>query len=149
MIAKGFEPLMNTYDFWRVAQMLYHYRKMPGLGSPFRSTVDMIAYVRGPKHPHPPIGADTHNLLSEYWYYGKHPNHPSEKSVSIAEQLIGYCVHSDASAVVLDPFMGSGTTLVAAKLLGLRAIGIEQEETYVETAIKRLAQEVMLFDGGE
>lgn len=70
--------------------------------------------------------------------------HPTQKPLGILEPLVRYCVK--LGGVVLDPFAGSGSTLVAARQAGRRAIGIEIEEKYCEIAVQRLAQGVFDFD---
>lgn len=131
---------------WRLASMLYHYREMPGQGSPFRSSVDQIAYVRGPKSKGARIPNTTHNHFSSYWYYGKHEFHPAEKDPKIAQQLIEWC--SDPGHTILDAFCGSGSVLLAARACSRRAIGIEIEERYCEVAAKRLSQQVLPLEPG-
>jgi DNA modification methylase len=72
------------------------------------------------------------------------PSHPATFPLTLAHRAIG----TTSARLVLDPFMGSGTTLRAAKDLGRRAIGIEIEERYCEIAVQRLAQGVLEFDRG-
>jgi DNA modification methylase len=67
--------------------------------------------------------------------------HPTQKPVSVMAWAIQQA--GDGVKTILDPMMGSGTTLRAAKDLGRKVIGIEIEERYCEIAAKRLAQEVL------
>ena len=70
------------------------------------------------------------------------PDHPCAKPIQAWTWLLSKLSHR-ADDVVLDPFVGSGTTLRAAKNLARRAIGIEIEERYCEVAATRLSQETL------
>jgi len=67
--------------------------------------------------------------------------HPTQKPTAIVRPLIEYSC--PLMSTVLDPFAGSGTTLIAAREAGRRAIGIEIEPRYCETAVRRLRQGVL------
>jgi len=65
--------------------------------------------------------------------------HPNEKPVELCKYFIG--AHAKEEQIVLDPFLGSGTTAVACKQLGRKCVGIELESKYLDVAIERLRQE--------
>ncbi|WRC94210.1 site-specific DNA-methyltransferase [Helicobacter pylori] len=62
--------------------------------------------------------------------------HPTQKSLALMEKIIS--IHTNPNDIVLDPFMGSGTTGLACKNLERNFIGIESEKEYFQTAKKRL-----------
>jgi DNA methylase len=76
---------------------------------------------------------------------GPGSGHPGPMPVEVARRCIRLSTWPDET--VLDPFAGSGTTLLAARQLGRRAIGIERSERYCELAVDRLAQGAFDFRG--
>jgi len=79
----------------------------------------------------------TERLLS----YSGDTLHPTQKPILLMSELLK--VGAD---IILDPFLGSGTTAVAAKILGRKCVGIEISEKYCEIAARRCSQSVMQLD---
>ncbi len=139
LTAAGFEP-------WR-RYFLVKSAPPPTPRATFASGVEecVIARRRGPNRrwygggatPNRWIGLTPNRLNADH-------GHPAEKPVAPMRSLIGALCPT--GGLVLDPFAGSGTTLRAAKDLGMRAIGIEIEERYTEIAAKRLQQAVLSLD---
>ena len=84
-------------------------------------------------------GGGRHAVWNEPKINGQHP---TEKPINLIRQFVSD--FTDPGDLILDPFMGSGTTLRAAADLGRRAIGIEINEDYCRIAVERLRQGVLL-----
>jgi DNA modification methylase len=103
---------------------------------PYEDEANFRRYGREGKHP------GTVWIASRIFH--NHPEncgHETQKPLDIIGKMIR--ISSNPGDVVLDPMCGSGTTLKAAKELGRRAIGIDNNERYCEMSANRLSQEVL------
>lgn len=92
-------------------------------------------------NPQKVSGLSSSFIGREKWEKGGQSSHPTPKPLALFSELIRWVSQDDAT--IVDCFMGSGTTLRAAKDLGRKSIGIEIEERYCEIAANRLAQGVL------
>jgi DNA modification methylase len=105
-----------------------------GMGSGYRRQTEFILHARTQGAPE--FTSKSERDLIRVRPGRRSTDHPSEKPVELMLKLL----EPVAWTTALDPYAGSGTTLVAAKQLGRRAIGIEIEERFCEIAAKRLEQ---------
>jgi len=101
------------------------------------------AYLLAKGQPKKPEAAISDVLI---WEDIAQQFHPNQKPLGAISRLVS--TFSLNGATILDPFAGSGTSLVAARSLGRRAVGIEIEERYCELAALRLSQQVFAFREG-
>ena len=111
-----------------------------GMGAIFRNQHELIVHM-SKGNPTAPQRRDVPNVLR--YPPTANENHPTEKPTTLLETLAS--VVTPPGGVLLDCFAGSGSSLVAAKQGGLRAIGIEGDERFCEVAADRLAADVLDF----
>ncbi len=120
----------------------------PGAGWPSGASLCLYAYKPGREWVPSPSDTPRSNVIEADAYRHGQPGkngHPTQMRECLVAIPIGCSVPEGGT--VLDPFMGSGTTLRAAKDLGRKAIGIEIEEKYCEIAAERMGQEVLNMGG--
>jgi len=96
------------------------------------------SWPRGERPRLPSVIRTSHGMRSLSGQTG----HPTPKPVALMEIVVG----ASPAGSIADPFAGSGSTLLAAKMLGRRAIGVEVEERYCAIAAERLAQDALPFE---
>lgn len=116
--------------------VVWHKNRGGAMGSFWRNDHELVpVFAKGPPRPLPNGGF--FNVLQATKPQGD--EHPTVKPEGIIQRL----VEAAGGGLVLDPFMGSGTTLRAAKNLGARAIGIEVNARFCEIAAERMGQQVL------
>ena len=140
---------MIVFGTWKIERpknttnlLIWHKsNKQPGvITHPFYSNHEEI-YVLGNGF----VGKPLQSVITTNEHRGMQPRligHPTPKPIGLMELLI-----AKTTGTVADPFAGSGATLIAARNLGRRAIGVELEESYCELIATRLSQQAFNFEG--
>ena len=137
---KQISKIMGWFEGEKLSVTLlcwYKENYVPFANGKHMSDVEFIVYIRG-KNAHWNNSIDVRlksKVLKDNWRIrGK--VHPTQKSIEIMNHLVE--LHSYENDIILDPFMGSGTTGVACMNLNRKFIGIEKEERYFNIARERI-----------
>lgn len=127
---EGWRIFAAAKDFTQIRPLDFQYAWDP-----------VIFWSKGPTKPRRRVARDYHVATTSRWILQPPSGHPCPRPIDTARYLVNGALI--AGETLLDPFMGSGITLRAAKDNGCKAIGIERSERYCEIAARRLSQEVM------
>jgi site-specific DNA-methyltransferase (adenine-specific) len=147
------EPVVGDDQTFDPAHLLAYGRCILWGANNYAQALEPGGWLIWRKTNAPPLGSEcemawTNATRRIFMYATNRPStssleiyHPTQKPVD----LMRWCLDgwTKATDIVLDPYMGSGSTLVAAKSLGRKSIGIEIEERYCEVAAQRCSQEVL------
>ena len=146
------EVILLGADHYWVPQMergaVWFWHKMPGQDPGDQSPCEIIwLSTPGPPAVIPHKWRGGMRAGEENWVHLHDKLHPAQKPIAV----MTYLVQHTAAPVVIDPFMGSGTTLAACLRLGRQCIGIEMDPAYFATACARVQhelQQLALFPRG-
>lgn len=121
----------HAYQFTKAARPLVWNKGTCVLGYTWRHQHELILFAQMPEAK--PINTGDGDILLARVVPVENRKHPAEKPLGLVSRIV-----KKHNGLILDPFCGSGTTCVAAKMLGRRFIGIDISETYCEIARQRL-----------
>lgn len=138
------DPLGN--DFGIPLRQRIIWNRLTGIDVTLRAFCTRGEYVFFFPKPGLKLSSHAASGMGDVWDLGMAhdvKDHPAPFPVALPAR----CIDATGARSVLDPYAGSGTTLVAARLAGIRAVGIEKSERYCENAARRLDQGVLDFTG--
>lgn len=134
--------------FTELKNIIVWVKSNAGQGSLYRSQHEFVLLFKngvGPHHNNIELGRHGRNRSNVWFYPGVNTfrrgrltdlaTHPTVKPVALVADAIRDC--SPRNGIILDPFLGSGTTILAAEKVGRRAFGVEIDPLYVDVAIRR------------
>ncbi len=143
----GLLPPVRSFIFWKGGDFPLPFtarhiwakanRNIGNSGEQYEEIYELMGKATGLVLRHAVIDSEMNAQLNGDIFY----NHPTQKPIKLIRRLLLPTV-----GLILDSFMGSGTTLRAAKDLNRKCIGIEIEEKYCEIAAKRCSQSVMRLE---
>jgi len=143
---KGYDPIFDTFQFfiWHKTNPVPKFRK-----AGFLNSCEMVVCMWNKGHTWN-FGkqSEMHNFFESRICMGperlKNPKHPTQKPIQLLKHIIKMA--SNENDIVFDPFMGVGSTGVAALELNRKFIGVETEEKYFQAAHKRLESVIRKAD---
>ncbi len=127
------------FPYWEKLKCIVWDKTHVGMGRIFRNQHELIIWARSEGYYYPEDGKLRSDVLRFKATPSAEREHPVEKPVEMLSELIGA---STPSGLILDPFLGSGTTAVAALKTGRNFIGIEIDPKYCEIAQRRVDAEL-------
>lgn len=136
-------PLAGDYGHDPILRQIIIWDRGTGIDVNLRAFCTRQEWIMLFAHPEFSLVDHSASGMGDVWRIGPETavkDHPAPFPVGLPAR----CIAATGASSVVDPFMGSGSTLRAAKDAGIRAVGIELSERYCELAVSRLAQGVLL-----